>query len=285
MRASSRRSSALALAELGPKLGAVRNDPALASLLEDPAVRASRPERQHALAAERPARSLAALARDAIGSSLRGGAMLKLTFCLHRLPGLSRAEFQRYWRETHAPLVRRHAAALGIERYVQVHAGYDDFSAALRAGRGGPEGYDGVAELWWKDRARLRGGAGDAGGAARGSRAARGRAALHRPGALAPLARRREAGDRVERGLEERLAVRRVGRDLAGERDHLDARRLPAGVVAGLSGICGFGMAWVLAPAQRRSTSQTVRTRRTRRPKALRWMLRRSSTSRRRSSV
>ena len=79
--------------------------------------------------------------------------MLKLTFCLRRLPALSREEFQRYWRETHAPLVRRHADALGIERYVQVHAAHDDVSAALRAGRGGPEGYDGVAELWWRDRA------------------------------------------------------------------------------------------------------------------------------------
>ena len=79
--------------------------------------------------------------------------MLKLTFCLHRLPGLSREAFQRYWRETHAPLVRRHAAALGIERYVQVHAAYDDLGAVLRASRSAPEPYDGVAELWWRDRA------------------------------------------------------------------------------------------------------------------------------------
>ena len=79
--------------------------------------------------------------------------MLKLTFCLHRLPGMSRDEFQRYWRETHAPLVRSHAAALGIERYVQVHAGHDDLGAGLRASRGAPEAYDGVAELWWKSRA------------------------------------------------------------------------------------------------------------------------------------
>jgi uncharacterized protein (TIGR02118 family) len=79
--------------------------------------------------------------------------MLKLTFCLHRLPGLSREEFQRYWRETHGPLVRRHAAALGIARYVQVHARHDDLGSALRASRGGPEPYDGVAELWWRDRA------------------------------------------------------------------------------------------------------------------------------------
>jgi len=79
--------------------------------------------------------------------------MLKLTFCLHRLPGLSRAEFQHYWRETHAPLVRSHAEALGIARYVQVHAAHDDLGAGLRASRGAPEAYDGVAELWWKSRA------------------------------------------------------------------------------------------------------------------------------------
>jgi len=79
--------------------------------------------------------------------------MLKLVFCLHRLPHLSRAEFQRYWRETHGPLVRRHAAALRIRRYVQVHTLDDSLQDILRATRGGPEEYDGVAELWWDDRA------------------------------------------------------------------------------------------------------------------------------------
>lgn len=47
--------------------------------------------------------------------------MIKLTYCLHRLPHLSRAEFQRYWRETHAPLVAAAQQALGIRRYVQCH--------------------------------------------------------------------------------------------------------------------------------------------------------------------
>jgi uncharacterized protein (TIGR02118 family) len=75
--------------------------------------------------------------------------MLKLVFCLTRLPHLSRAEFQRYWRETHAPLVRSHAAALGIRRYVQLHTGADDLNDGLRTSRGGPAAYDGVAELWW----------------------------------------------------------------------------------------------------------------------------------------
>lgn len=77
--------------------------------------------------------------------------MIKLTFCLHRLPSLSRDEFQRYWREQHAPLVARHAAALHIRRYVQMHSlpDGDPVNAGLRASRGGPEDYDGVAELWW----------------------------------------------------------------------------------------------------------------------------------------
>ena len=64
--------------------------------------------------------------------------MLKLVFCLHRLPHLSREEFQRYWREEHGPLVRRHAEVLGIARYVQSHALGGEADAALRACRGGP---------------------------------------------------------------------------------------------------------------------------------------------------
>jgi uncharacterized protein (TIGR02118 family) len=79
--------------------------------------------------------------------------MLKLIFCLHRLPPLSREEFQRYWRAVHGPLVRRHAAALGIRRYVQAHTLHEPLNAALQGSRGGPDPYDGVAELWWDGRA------------------------------------------------------------------------------------------------------------------------------------
>ena len=81
--------------------------------------------------------------------------MIKLVFCLRRLPHLSRAEFQRYWRETHAPLVRRHAATLGIRRYVQTHTDDDALNAMLQASRGGPDAYDGVAELWWESAEAL----------------------------------------------------------------------------------------------------------------------------------
>jgi uncharacterized protein (TIGR02118 family) len=81
--------------------------------------------------------------------------MIKLSFCLRRLPHLTREEFQRYWRETHAPLVRSHAATLRIARYVQAHTLPAEASAAIRASRGAPEEYDGVAELWWESEADL----------------------------------------------------------------------------------------------------------------------------------
>jgi uncharacterized protein (TIGR02118 family) len=75
--------------------------------------------------------------------------MIKLTFCLHRLPHLSREEFQRYWQGTHAPLVRSVAEALRIRGYVQLHTTTVPVNDVLRASRGGPQEYDGVAELWW----------------------------------------------------------------------------------------------------------------------------------------
>ena len=75
--------------------------------------------------------------------------MVHLIFCLRRLPHLSREEFQRYWRETHAPLVRAHAAALGIRRYVQAHTINPALSQAIGAARGAPDPFDGVAELWF----------------------------------------------------------------------------------------------------------------------------------------
>lgn len=73
--------------------------------------------------------------------------MITLTFCLRRLPHLSRHEFQRYWYETHAPLVRELAPALRIRRYAQLHTLPHGVNEALRRGRGAPEEYDGIAVL------------------------------------------------------------------------------------------------------------------------------------------
>lgn len=78
--------------------------------------------------------------------------MIKLTFCLRRRPDLTREEFQRYWRETHAPLVAERAETLGALRYVQCHTiDADGLHAALQQRNGGsPDPFDGVAELWFE---------------------------------------------------------------------------------------------------------------------------------------
>ncbi len=79
--------------------------------------------------------------------------MIRLNFPLHRVPNLSRAEFQRYWRETHGPLVASAARALRIRRYLQSHSVDDPLYDGLRAARTGMhEPFDGVACLWWDSR-------------------------------------------------------------------------------------------------------------------------------------
>ena len=96
--------------------------------------------------------------------------MIKLVYCLRRIPELSREEFQRYWREKHGALVRDRAAALGIQRYVQVHTLDSPLNEAMRASRGSdPDIFDGVAELWWESPEAFSAGA----GAAEGRQAAR----------------------------------------------------------------------------------------------------------------
>jgi hypothetical protein len=49
--------------------------------------------------------------------------MMKIAFCLRRLPQLTPQEFQRHWYDVHAPLVRKYQAVLRIVRYVQFHGG------------------------------------------------------------------------------------------------------------------------------------------------------------------
>lgn len=84
--------------------------------------------------------------------------MIKLIFCLRRKSHLSREEFQAYWRETHAPLVRERARAIGALRYLQLHTAHDELNAGVRASRGGPEPFDGVAELWFESAGAVQAG-------------------------------------------------------------------------------------------------------------------------------
>jgi uncharacterized protein (TIGR02118 family) len=80
---------------------------------------------------------------------------MKVIYCLTRLPKLTPEEFRRYWFDVHGPLVRAHQRVLRIARYIQVHTDRGPFSEKLRAFRGSPEPYDGVAEIWYESREAL----------------------------------------------------------------------------------------------------------------------------------
>ena len=79
--------------------------------------------------------------------------MIKVCYCLKRLPHLSREEFQRYWRREHTRAAGRDAAeVLAIRRYTQLHTLDDDSSARMRATRDcAIEEFDGIAEVWFDD--------------------------------------------------------------------------------------------------------------------------------------
>jgi hypothetical protein len=58
---------------------------------------------------------------------------------------------------------------LGIRRYVQVHTRPSPLAELVSASRGGADGYDGVAELWFDDVQTLATSAASAEGAAAGA--------------------------------------------------------------------------------------------------------------------
>lgn len=73
--------------------------------------------------------------------------MVKLIYCISKKPGTSVEDFQRYWREVHAPIAGR---IPGLRRYVQSHVVPETYGA------GRAPGFDGAAELWWDDMNALR---------------------------------------------------------------------------------------------------------------------------------
>lgn len=73
--------------------------------------------------------------------------MVKLIAGLKRKPGMTRAEFHRYWRDVHAPLVQTIPEFFGLVRkYVQSHALGGERSEAAGFPR---SEFDGVVELWF----------------------------------------------------------------------------------------------------------------------------------------
>ncbi|MBG6244030.1 ethyl tert-butyl ether degradation protein EthD [Candidatus Symbiopectobacterium sp. 'North America'] len=79
--------------------------------------------------------------------------MLKLIMCVKRHPRLTREEFDHYLRNNHASLVSKHAALLGIRRYIQTLPFVDTAAqhALQRTRNADTVDFDGCAELWWDD--------------------------------------------------------------------------------------------------------------------------------------
>ena len=74
--------------------------------------------------------------------------MIKLTFLMRRKAGMSFQAFSDYWLNSHVKLIRRHAAKLGIRRYVQSHVIGKEVAARLRGEWDMAIPYDGIAEVW-----------------------------------------------------------------------------------------------------------------------------------------
>jgi uncharacterized protein (TIGR02118 family) len=75
--------------------------------------------------------------------------MIKTIGLLARKPGWTHDQFMKHWVETHAPLDR---AVPGLRRYVQNHIGDERTRADIPALS---LDIDGIAELWFDDRAAL----------------------------------------------------------------------------------------------------------------------------------
>jgi uncharacterized protein (TIGR02118 family) len=73
--------------------------------------------------------------------------MVKMIYVFTRKPDLSVEDFQRYWRETHAPIA---AKIPGVRRYVQCHVLPELYE------RENLPPYDGAAEVWFDDMDALR---------------------------------------------------------------------------------------------------------------------------------
>ena len=73
--------------------------------------------------------------------------MVKFIYGITRKAGMPVEEFQRYWREKHAPVARR---LPNVRRYVQNHVLPEYY------GREPAPSYDGAAELWFDDLDSMR---------------------------------------------------------------------------------------------------------------------------------
>lgn len=81
--------------------------------------------------------------------------MIKFVMCITRHPDLSRAQFQDYWKNNHAPFFMQNAETMGAKKYVQSHTLDTPLNEGLRSSRGMRTEYDGVAEVWFESEEAL----------------------------------------------------------------------------------------------------------------------------------
>jgi uncharacterized protein (TIGR02118 family) len=81
--------------------------------------------------------------------------MIAMIACAKRRVGMSPAEFNRYWIEDHAPLVRSVPEVMRhVRKYVQFHS--DPDVGKGDSPFGGSAAYDGVGELWFDSRESMK---------------------------------------------------------------------------------------------------------------------------------
>jgi uncharacterized protein (TIGR02118 family) len=81
--------------------------------------------------------------------------MFKMIVLVYRLPHLSLAEFETYWADKHAPLVKKHSKALRFVRYVQSYNVNSPEVAEFARMRGWTEPCEALAEVWWQSKAEM----------------------------------------------------------------------------------------------------------------------------------
>lgn len=79
--------------------------------------------------------------------------MFKMSFAVYRRADLTQEAFLAYWSGPHADLVRQHASALRIRRYVQLHAVPSEMTLKLTQARQCMPPHDGVSQIWWDSEA------------------------------------------------------------------------------------------------------------------------------------
>lgn len=83
-------------------------------------------------------------------------ALIKVVYCIRRRQGLSPVEFQRYWKEVHAPMMLRHAGALRLVGYVQTSPVENSWSSRVERPGVLETPFDGIAELYWASAQDMR---------------------------------------------------------------------------------------------------------------------------------